>query len=64
MATIGEGHMFGELALVDDSQRSATIIATEDSYLMTFKKENFNFIKKYYQQEFTQRKEFLTKILP
>ena len=36
------GQSFGELALINNSRRSATITALEDSHFATLDKENFN----------------------
>lgn len=58
------GQMFGEVALIEDTARTATLIALSDCMMMTFTKKNFSYIKSYYEQEFEQRKEFLMKLLP
>lgn len=41
VATIGKGGFFGEIALITDDVRSATIEATEDTELQVFLKEDF-----------------------
>ncbi len=38
LATLGEGTFFGELALFDESPRSATAVATKDTLLLAFSK--------------------------
>lgn len=41
VATIGKGGFFGEMALITDDLRSATIETTEDTELQVFLKEDF-----------------------
>ncbi len=41
IAELEEGDIFGELAMIDDSPRSATIIATEDTWLYTLQRKIF-----------------------
>jgi len=38
LASLGEGTFFGELALFDESPRSATAVATKDTMLLAFSK--------------------------
>ena len=40
--TVGQGGIFGELALVDSSPRSATVIAGEDCTLVMVEQRSFN----------------------
>lgn len=41
VTTIGKGGFFGEMALITDDKRSATIEAAEDVELQVFLKEDF-----------------------
>lgn len=41
VATIGTGGFFGEIALITDDLRSATIEANEDTELQVFLKDDF-----------------------
>lgn len=41
LATHGAGHLFGEMALVDDLPRSATVIVAEDASFLTLNREQF-----------------------
>ncbi len=41
LAVLKTGDFFGEMALIDDIERSADAIAHEDCSLMTIKKDNF-----------------------
>ena len=41
LAVQGRGHIFGEMALVDDLDRSATVITHEPSEFVTFEHEDF-----------------------
>lgn len=41
ITTLGAGHQFGELALVDDRPRSATVKALEPSRLLVLKRQSF-----------------------
>lgn len=41
LATLGEGEMFGELALIDDLTRSATVTAKSNVELMVLSRETF-----------------------
>lgn len=42
--TAGPGKLFGEMALIDDYPRSATVVATEDSRLITLNQHRFQFM--------------------
>jgi CRP/FNR family cyclic AMP-dependent transcriptional regulator len=44
LETVGEGGLFGELALVDDAPRSATAIALTDSELVEIDERRFRFL--------------------
>lgn len=41
LSVLGEGSFFGEMALIDDSPRSAHVIAMDDSVLLTLRREDF-----------------------
>lgn len=45
---LSEGEFFGEMALIDGSPRSATIVADEDSEFIKLSLENFNKLKNEY----------------
>ena len=56
------GQIFGEIALVNQNPRTASVIATTDCHLMVFSKESFEYVKETYNQEFIDRKRFLRKV--
>lgn len=64
VAKIGRGLMFGDVALLSNSPRNATIIALEDTELMAFSKIEFEIIKTYYSKEFAERRLFLKGLVP
>lgn len=64
VATIEEGSMFGEVALVSDNPRNASIFLMEDSEFMTLRQEEFDIIKKLYNKEFSLRRKFFYNIFP
>lgn len=41
LATVGSGHVIGEMALIDDKPRAASAIALEISVVMVINKSNF-----------------------
>ncbi len=41
LSVLGSGSFFGEMALIDDSPRSAHVIAMEDSTLLVLRREDF-----------------------
>ena len=41
-ATLGSGKMFGELGLINNKRRAATIICTEDTYFAVLSKEDYD----------------------
>ncbi len=44
LSVYGPGQLFGELALIDNSPRSATVIARQPCELLSISRENFNMI--------------------
>lgn len=42
LSVYGPGQLFGELALIDDSPRSATVVARQDCKLLSIKRDDFN----------------------
>jgi CRP-like cAMP-binding protein len=38
---LGNGSQFGELALIEDKPRAATVITTKDTHFLTIQKEDF-----------------------
>lgn len=64
VATIGPGQMFGQYALISNDPRNAGIYCMEDSHFMTFDHQTFSLIKKFYNQEFNQRRKFIQSVLP
>ncbi|MGE0084485.1 MAG: cyclic nucleotide-binding domain-containing protein [Desulfococcaceae bacterium] len=44
LSVYGPGHLFGELALIDDSPRSATVIARQPCELLSITRDDFNLI--------------------
>jgi len=41
IVTIGAGGSFGELALIDDAPRAATIFCLENTHMMTIQKDEY-----------------------
>ncbi len=41
LSMLGPGELFGELGVIDDSSRSATVVATQNSDLVTLSKSDF-----------------------
>jgi CRP-like cAMP-binding protein len=44
MEKIGEGSILGEMAMIDDGGRSATVVAISDCKLATVDRNRFNFL--------------------
>jgi CRP/FNR family cyclic AMP-dependent transcriptional regulator len=42
--TAGAGAIFGEMAMIDDGARSATVIAKSDCLLLPIERKRFNFL--------------------
>jgi CRP-like cAMP-binding protein len=55
---LGEGRMFGEVALLKNAPRNATIIANSDIQLVVLTKKQFEMIKGYYSQDAAEKKAF------
>jgi CRP-like cAMP-binding protein len=64
VAMVEPGSMFGHYALIDSRPRGATILALQDSKLMTIHKKEFDLIQPLFNQDMIQRKKFLTGLLP
>ena len=64
LAKLGYGALFGETGILNDNLRNATIVAMEPTELMVFHKEALEMIRRYYSQDFNQRKTFLMKMIP
>jgi len=58
------GNIFGEVALVTDSPRTASAITLEETELMVFSRETFNHIKKFFTQNYFDKKVILEKVMP
>lgn len=63
-AVCGFGEIFGEVALVSNQPRAATVVTAEDCHLMVFSKETFNYVKSTYTNEFLERKKILQTVFP
>ena len=44
METAGEGTIVGEMAIIDDRTRSATVVAKSDCKFLPIERERFNFL--------------------
>jgi len=64
LATIPEGKIFGEVALLSNDPRSASILAIEDCTFMVVYRREFEIIKQCYSHEFIERRAFLTSVMP
>lgn len=62
--TLGKGAMFGEKALLQPVNRSASIICLEDTEFIILFKKDFDKVKKYYNKENIEKKEYLLSNLP
>lgn len=58
------GDIFGEVALVSNQPRAATVVAAQDCHLMVFSKHIFNYVKSTYTNEFLERKKILQTVFP
>ena len=58
------GEIVGDVALIAEAPRSATVLAVEDSHLMVFSKEPFLAVKSTYTTEFMERKALLRAVFP
>jgi len=64
LAKLGYGALFGETGILNDNLRNATVVAMEPTELMVFHKDALDMIKRFYSQDFNQRKTFLMKMIP
>lgn len=63
VAILGQGYGFGELAIMNDSLRAATIITSSDCILLKVEKRNYNqIVRSIYEQESRNKISFLKKI--
>ena len=59
-----EGQSFGELALLNDDKRSATIACKEDTHFLVLKKDVFlGFLREHYNQEIEIKIKFLKRFI-
>jgi len=64
VAKIGYGRIFGQVALLSNDSRTASILTLEETTLMVIDKKEFDVIKNCYSSEFNERKVFLTSVMP
>lgn len=58
------GEIIGDVALITDHPRSATVIAVEDSHLMVFNRDSLQSVRSTYTLEFMDRKALLRSVFP
>ena len=64
VATLGPGKSFGELALINNVRRSATVVAVEDSTFAVIKKKDFDKVYgRVLKKKFAKKVEFLNKFV-
>jgi CRP-like cAMP-binding protein len=56
--------MFGELALINDDLRSASVVTNTYSEFMILNKDAFELVKNYYTKDMIQKKKFLYNYVP
>jgi len=49
LTTLTEGNSFGEMSVIDDQPRSATVVSKTKAWVLKLKKDNFNIIVDRYQ---------------
>ena len=60
IAQLSTGSSFGELALIKDQPRRATVVCTEDTYVMILNKEHYlRILGKYFAKKLDDKIEFL-----
>lgn len=64
LAKLTYGRLFGETGLLNDNPRNASIITLEDTDFMVFHKNALDLIKTYYSKDFTEKKQYLHKMVP
>jgi CRP-like cAMP-binding protein len=62
--TVSRGQFFGELALFDDTKRSATVITKTDCELLCIEKEDFSTIRSSFDRKKRIIQRFMTKYFP
>lgn len=61
---LSPGEMFGEIALVNSSPRTASIIALEDSEFIILLKKDFDKFKKLYNRDNVEKRKYMMDHLP
>ena len=64
LAKLTFGRLFGETGLLNDNPRNASIITLEDTDFMVFHKTALDMIRTFYSKDFTEKKEYLLKMIP
>lgn len=64
IATVGYGEIIGEIALINDLPRNASIYTLKDTEFMTLRQAEFDVIKRFYNKDFTLRRKFISEIFP
>ncbi len=64
LAKLTFGRLFGETGLLNDNPRNASIITIENSEFMVFHKKALDLIKIFYSNDFSERKNYMIKMIP
>lgn len=64
LAKLTFGRLFGETGLLNDNPRNASIITLEDTDFMVFHKTALDMIRTFYSKDFTEKKQYLLKMIP